>query len=93
MAQAWAAFPGAVLLLLSERDATAQEFGEFSSSDATWRQALQARAPQRVSLPGADHTCSQPAAQQAVEAATLHWMQQTFAAATPRGMPEQADLA
>jgi exosortase A-associated hydrolase 1 len=93
MAQAWAAYPGAVLLLLSERDATAQEFGEFSRGDTTWRKAMQARPPQRVSLPGADHTCSQPAARRAVEAATLQWLRQKFTVDTARAMPDTADTA
>ncbi len=70
MAQAYAGFAGASLLMLSERDHTAQEFTEHSRADATWQQALARRPPQCVLLSGADHTCSQPATQQAMEAAT-----------------------
>ena len=70
MAQAYAAFSGHSLLMLSEHDHTAQEFAEHSRADATWQQALARRPPQRVLLAGADHTCSQPATQQAMEAAT-----------------------
>ncbi len=81
MAAGWAAFGGAILLLLSERDATAQEFGEVIAADPAWRKALAKRAPQRVTLTGADHTCSQPAAQTAAELATLNWLRAEFAAA------------
>ena len=79
MARAWAGFGGPVLLMLSERDATAQEFGEACTSDPAWIQALSRRAPQRVLLPGADHTCSDPRAQQAAEAATLLWLRMQLA--------------
>jgi len=74
MALAWAGFDGAVLLLLSEHDHTAQEFVEFSQGHAAWQQALRQRPPQRVTLAGADHTCSAPAAQRAAEEATLRWL-------------------
>ena len=70
MAEAYAAFGGPSLLMLSERDHTAQEFTEHSRTDATWQQALARRPPQRVLLAGADHTCSQPTTQQAMEVAT-----------------------
>ena len=61
MAAAWARFTGPTLLLMSERDLTAQEFDEHSRSDVAWQQALQTRPPQRVRLANADHTCSTPA--------------------------------
>jgi len=78
MALAWQGFQGPVLLLLSERDTTAQEFTAFTRGDALWREALQARAPERVTLAGADHTCSSPAGQAAAEQATLAWLQRHF---------------
>jgi uncharacterized protein len=78
MAQAWSGFSGPVLLLLSERDATAQEFGEFSRSDPAWQQALRQRPPETVRLPDADHTCSSPAAQRAAEEATAAWLRRHF---------------
>jgi len=83
MALAWAGFDGAVLLLLSERDQTAQEFADFSQSHPAWQQALRQRPPQRLTLAGADHTCSAPAAQRAAEEATVTWLNQL----TMRVMP------
>lgn len=80
MARAWSAFGGPVLLLLSERDATAQEFGEFCASDPGWQQALRQRPPERVTLAGADHTCSHPDAQRAAEIATTDWLARHFPA-------------
>jgi uncharacterized protein len=71
-------FNGPVLLMLSDNDLTAREFVEHSQSDATWRRALANKPPQRVALQGADHTCSQPAAQRASEAATVQWLGQAF---------------
>jgi uncharacterized protein len=67
-------FKGPVLLMLSENDLTAREFVEHSRSDAGWQRALAQRPPQQVDLAGADHTCSQAAAQQASEAATVQWL-------------------
>jgi uncharacterized protein len=71
-------FQGPVLLMLSDNDLTAREFVEHSQSDAAWQRALAQRPPQRVALAGADHTCSQPAAQLASEAATVQWLGQAF---------------
>jgi uncharacterized protein len=81
MAKAWAAFAGPVLLMLSERDLTAREFTEFSSVDPAFQHALQALPPTRVSLAGADHTCSSPAAQRAAEVATANWLATALRAA------------
>ena len=82
MAQAWTAFTGPVLLLMSERDYTANEFDEFTTRDSSWRRAFAARPPERVTLTGADHTCSTPAAQRAAEAATAAWAQRALASTT-----------
>jgi exosortase A-associated hydrolase 1 len=79
MARAWATFEGPRLLLLSELDLTAREFAEFSTASEEWRQALEQRAPRRIMLGGADHTCSQAAAARAAEAATLQWLAETVA--------------
>jgi exosortase A-associated hydrolase 1 len=74
MALAWAAFAGQTLLMLSEHDYTAREFVEFTSASGPWRHALNARPAKRVELAGADHTCSQPSTQLALESSTLEWI-------------------
>jgi exosortase A-associated hydrolase 1 len=74
MAQAWAALAGPVLLLLSERDLTAQEFSEFTATDTHWKAAFRAQPGTRMTLSAADHTCSTPGSQQAMEAATCQWL-------------------
>jgi exosortase A-associated hydrolase 1 len=79
MAQAWAAFEGHILLMLSDDDYTAREFEDFIATDSHWLHALAKRAPQRVAVVGADHTCSAPAAQRAVEHATSEWARRTLA--------------
>lgn len=60
MAQGWHAFPGAILLLLSERDLTAQEFTEHANSREAWHGWGQKPLLEQHALPGADHTCSLP---------------------------------
>jgi uncharacterized protein len=82
MAQAWAAFNGPLLLLMSERDYTANEFDEFTATAPDWRRAMQTRGPERVTLSDADHTCSTPAAQRAAEAATAAWARRAFASSS-----------
>ena len=79
MAQAWAAFKGPTLLLLSEFDYTAREFVEFTSANALWVKALHQRPPARVDVLGADHTCSAAASRRTVEAATAEWLAQSVA--------------
>ncbi len=74
MAQGWAGFDGPKLLLLSELDLTAREFAEFTAASAPWQQALRQRPATRVTLAAADHTCSTPAAQRAMETATAQWL-------------------
>lgn len=83
MAAGWLAFNGPILLLLSELDATAHEFTEYTICDPAWQLALQRRQPTRVVLPGADHTCSTLGAKTAVEAAMRSWL---------AGMPQRAAL-
>ena len=80
MAQAWATFEGPTLLLLSELDYTAREFVQFSTDSAAWQRALNLRPPTRVTVQGADHTCSTAAHKQTVEAATVQWLASTVAA-------------
>jgi hypothetical protein len=74
MALCWQAFEGKIMLILSERDLTAQEFIEYASNHAQWRPALQRPGVTRHNLAGADHTCSQPGQQDQLEQLTLHWL-------------------
>jgi uncharacterized protein len=76
MRDAWLRFEGPVLLVLSGNDYTAKEFLEHSAADATWHEHL-ARAPRltRLVLADADHTFSSSASSQALENATLKWLQ------------------
>ena len=76
MAQAWRAFPGPILLLLSQRDLTAQEFQDTLQGNSAWKRHDPNRAVTTLHLVGADHTCSQPAALAQSEAAVLSWLQQ-----------------
>jgi uncharacterized protein len=80
MARAWSGFAGAILLMLSERDLTAQEFADVSAADPAFQHALRSRPPTRVLLADADHTCSTAAAQRAAERAAVQWLAQSFAA-------------
>ena len=75
MAQGWRAFPGPILLLLSERDLTAQEFVEHANSSEAWRGWEQHHKITKIALEQADHTCASQQAQQASELATLDWLQ------------------
>lgn len=74
MARAWRQFPGAVLLLLSERDMTAQTFAEHARNDPAWAGSLARPGLEQHTVAGADHTCSSSAARRAVEDWTLDWL-------------------
>ncbi|MDD2711766.1 MAG: hydrolase 1, exosortase A system-associated [Simplicispira sp.] len=78
MAQGWQAFSGPLLLLLSERDLTAQEFLEHARASPVWRQCLQQPGLTQHTIEGADHTCSQPPDQRAVMAHTAQWLGAAF---------------
>lgn len=74
MAHAWQAFEGKILLILSERDLTAQEFVEYTATQPAWSHALQRPGVSRHDIAGADHTFSQPVWQLQVEDLTLAWL-------------------
>lgn len=74
MALGWQAFEGKILLMLSERDLTAQEFTEHAATQPAWRDALRRPGVSRHQLAGADHTCSHPASQLQAEDLTLDWL-------------------
>lgn len=74
MAQGLSSFAGSTLVLLSTNDYTAKEFLDHSRSDAAWSQAMQHTRVGVRQLEGADHTCSDPAAQTDLENSTLQWL-------------------
>lgn len=76
MAEGWHRFAGPVLLLLSERDLTAQEFSEYADAESAWTGWRQKAALTPQCLAGADHTCSTASAREAVEQSTLQWLHQ-----------------
>ena len=80
MASALAAFPGPVLLLLSETDYTAKEFVEFTQSDRGWQVALARARVQRQVLPDADHTLSGAATKAQAQGIMQAWLREQFAA-------------
>ena len=63
-----------VLVLLCERDLTAQEFSTYTRSSSVWRQVLNHPSVTQHTIPGADHTCSTPGSQVEVERLTLAWL-------------------
>jgi exosortase A-associated hydrolase 1/exosortase A-associated hydrolase 2 len=74
MAQGWSAFPGPILLLLSERDLTAQEFTDYANSSEAWRGWRQKPLLEQHTLPGADHTCATPNSSALVECCVLEFL-------------------
>lgn len=74
MAEAWAAFPGPLLLLTSGQDYTAKEFLDTAHGDAAWHGALERPGLTRHALAQADHTFSDPAASREAEALTCAWL-------------------
>jgi exosortase A-associated hydrolase 1 len=67
-------FRGRLLLVLSGRDLTADEFRQCVARDRRWRKALGARAIERRELPDADHTFSTAAWREALETWTCNWL-------------------
>ena len=75
MAQAWRSFDRPILLLLSERDLTAQEFVEHVNSSTAWAGwNTPARVAQHT-LQEADHTCSARVSARQYEELTRRWLQ------------------
>ena len=74
MAQGWHTFPGGILLLLSGKDLTAQEFSEAIKTSATWRGAFQRSRLFVHSVPDADHTLSRSEHRREVEEVTVRWL-------------------
>jgi len=74
MADGWHRFTGPVLLLLSERDLTAQEFNEYADTSPAWAGWRHKALLTQHGLAGADHTCSAATSRTAAEQATLPWL-------------------
>ena len=74
MAQGCRAFDGKIMLILSERDLTAQEFVEHAQTHPAWRGLLSRPHVTQYRVSGADHTFSSTLAQREVETAVLAWL-------------------
>lgn len=75
MAKGWASFEGPVLLLLSERDLTAQEFKEYTKENKLWSEIIKKQPAQQYIIKDADHTCSQTEFHNSMVSQTLAWLQ------------------
>lgn len=67
-------FKGQVLLILSGRDLTAQEFADLAHASPDWQRALGATQVRRLSFDEADHTFSRRAWRDQVATWTSHWI-------------------
>lgn len=74
MAHGWRAFEGKIMLILSERDLTAQEFVEHTQTCPAWDGLLSSPGVTQYKVSGADHTFSSSLTQREVETATLAWL-------------------
>jgi uncharacterized protein len=67
-------FSGPTLILMSERDLTAQEFRDLSTASGEWQKALRREGVTSVDLPGADHTFASEGALQLATRHSLDWL-------------------
>ena len=74
MSRAWRRFPGAVMLVLSEDDITANEFRDSLRDGRTWARPRGGAALRRLDIPAADHTLSDPRCLQACDDAVIDWL-------------------
>ncbi len=84
-------FAGPALILLSERDLTAQEFRDLCGSSSSWAAAI--RRPQvRVhACAQADHTFSQAGSRDESTSVVLEWLQQEMVAVRATAAPAAAE--
>lgn len=73
-------FSGQVLLILSGRDLTAQEFTQWVDARPEWRSAISDPRVSTESLPSADHTFSSEQDRSDVERLTVSWIANTLLA-------------
>jgi len=85
MAQGLRDFRGPVLLMLSGKDLTAQEFCEYASRNGAWRKAMKHAQLRCFESPDADHTFSRAAWREAMLCALLDWLHTHYAADTQSG--------
>ncbi len=74
MAEGWKAFPGPILLMLSERDLGAKEFQALAQSNARWEGSLEQPCLSLQHIQGADHTCSTATASRQMESFVVSWL-------------------
>ena len=74
MAQGWEQCKKPILLLLSERDLTAQEFSECIKNDKLWITVTQTKSAEQYILWKADHTCSAAESHNQLVTHTLLWL-------------------
>jgi hypothetical protein len=79
MAEGLDGFRGSVLLVLSERDLTAQEFSEFVKSDRRWAELVGRPNVRQVRMAEPDHTFSSAKWREAVERMTIQWLDDVVA--------------
>lgn len=74
MLAAWSAFQGPTLVLLSEEDYTAREFSDYLQDHPAWRARGARGNVRRVTIQGADHTCSSAELRARLERTTVDWL-------------------
>ena len=75
MLDGYSRFKGRVLLILSDDDLTASEFGDLAAANEKWRALLGNQRTQIFTLPGANHTFSTRALRDKVGQRTKDWLQ------------------
>jgi hypothetical protein len=68
-------FPGRILILISGRDLTAQEFIDLCGSDRRWKKAIERENISLQWFPNADHTMSGSGDLYAASGACVSWLQ------------------
>lgn len=86
MADGLRRFKRPVLLILSGKDLTAQEFRDYTANHAAWCGLLGAPHITRFDLADADHTFSRQQWRAQVESALLAWLQKHYAASADADM-------
>jgi hypothetical protein len=74
MFEAFEAFKGKVLLIMSGNDLTAREFQDLLDGSRKWKKLLQSPRVQRRDLPQANHTFSQRSWRDQVALWTAEWV-------------------